>query len=66
MPAFLFHCMPPYIAPQIRLHGLGGDSDRSLANSDGFQIAALGELADGLLRYRQKFRGLSDSDIVHG
>lgn len=52
----LFSCMPIpcRIAPQIRLYGLGGDSDGALANAHGFQIAALGELAGGLLGYRKK------------
>ena len=38
--------IPRCIAPQIRLNGLGGNSDGALANADGFQIAALGELAE--------------------
>ena len=63
----LFSCMPiPHcIAPQIRLHGLGRDAHGAFPDANGFQIAAFGELADGLLGYREKLRGLSDSDIAH-
>lgn len=52
-----------YIAVQIRLYGLGGDSDSAFSDADGFQIAAFGELADGMIDEAELQDGWKNGDI---